>query len=284
MLFWILLSIGIAGFGLAAYWDLKTTEFPDWLPYSIIGLGLGARVVFSLLTGEWRFLVNSMVFGLAFLGMGLAMYFMRQWGDGDAWLLGALGFLFPDSAGYSIPHAGLTAQFPFPLVLLFNFFITAFCYLIAYSIALGAKNRKKTRKFLSELRSGLKGILSIVALFTAASTVVVLYLSLFLRAGLNATLPILLFPGLVFFMTVFMRYGRFVEANLFRKRIPVGRLRPGDVLVSDRWRGITEKEIEKLRRKGGHVWIKEGVRFAPVFLITILVTLFYGNLMGLFLI
>jgi hypothetical protein len=93
---------------------------------------------------------------------------------------------------------------------------------------------------------------------------------------------VLAFPPLLLSVLVFARYGRFVEQNLFRKRIRASELRAGDVLVKDRWRGLTEKEVSKLKAKGGELWIKEGVRFAPVFVITVLVTLLWGNLLMLF--
>jgi len=280
MLFWILFAAGITGFGLAAYWDLKTTEFPDWLPYGMIAAALGARSVFSLVYGDLWILLNSLLWGCVLLFLGLAMYLLRQWGDGDAWLLGAMGFLFPDWAGQELfLHPQVL---PLPLALLFNFFLIGFLYMIAYSVALGLKNRKKTGMFLKELRKDARRLALIVAAFSAAVLAVSAYLLIYFPVPLEAVSVLVLSPLLLLFLLVFVRYGRFVEKNLFKRRIPASRLRPGDVLVSGKWRGLTEKEVERLRKKGGHVWIKEGVRFAPVFLITVLVTLFYGGLIWLF--
>ena len=78
-------------------------------------------------------------------------------------------------------------------------------------------------------------------------------------------------------MLLFLQYARAVESDLFRRKIKAKDLRAGDVLITGKWRGITQEEIEKLRKKGGEVWIKEGVRFAPVFVITVLVTVFVGS-------
>lgn len=66
-----------------------------------------------------------------------------------------------------------------------------------------------------------------------------------------------------------------VEKYGFKKRIRVDKLKVGDVLVSfKRWRGITEKEIEAIKKSGKtFVTIKEGVRFAPAFLIAYLYTI-----------
>jgi hypothetical protein len=219
-----------------------------------------------------------------FLGIGLLLYVTRQWGDGDAWLLGAFGFLFPTSlqlpgVSPASPAAGLV--FPFPVTALLNFFILGFAYLVAYSLALGLMNRREGRKFLREFRQEKKNLAAVAALLllAAASLLARPVLAGELR-GLPPSLPY--FPALLAFIVVFMQYGRFVEKSLFKKRIPVKRLRAGDVLARERWRGLTEQEVRELKKKGGSVWVKEGVRFAPVFLITLLVTLFYGSLIVLF--
>ena len=91
-----------------------------------------------------------------------------------------------------------------------------------------------------------------------------------------------MFPILLLTLLVFIRYGRFVEQNLFKKKINVKDLQLGDVPVDSKWKVMTEKELAKMKKKGGSIWIKEGIRFAPVFIITILVSLFYGNLFSIF--
>ena len=276
---WILLAIGVAGFGLAAYWDLKTTEFPDWLPYTMIILALLVRGGASFFLQDWAILTQSVIIGLAFLGFGLLLYFSKQWGDGDGWLLGALGFLFPLPSGFIIQ----TGSFPFPFTMLFNFFIVAFIYLVIYSIALGIRTPGVKTMFLKSLRKGAKGMVSVIVVFTIACFSLVAYMNLAYLIPLQDLSTLLIFPVVLILLLLFLRYGRLIETQVFRKRIPASRLRPGDVLITQRWRGLTEKEVRALKKKGGRVWIKEGVRFAPVFIITLLVTLSYGSLAMLFL-
>lgn len=273
----VLLGVSVAGFGLAGYWDLKTTEFPDWLPYAMIVLALGTRGVFSLLMGDFSYIIYSLITGTAFLGFGLMLYWSRQWGDGDAWLLGAMGFLWPDSGSFAA-----ATLLPFPATLLFNFFFIAFFYLLAYSVVLGMRAPAVSKGFLKELGQARMGIGRLVGAFTAACAGLIGYVAWQFGVPAWNLLYILAFPPLLLSVLVFTRYGRFVENNLFKKRIPASRLRAGDVLIKDRWRGLTDKEVAGLRKKGGEVWIKEGVRFAPVFVIAVLVTLFWGNLMMLF--
>jgi hypothetical protein len=277
MLGWILLAIGLGGFSVAAWLDLRTTEFPDWLPYCIIVLAVGVRAAFAWLQSDPAIVTTAILTGSLFLGFGLALYYTRQWGDGDAWLLGAMGFLFPDETGF-VPAAGSGAPFPFPVTLLFNFFLISFIYLLVYSFGLGIRSRQASRRFFVELRKDARGMARVAVLFSAGAAALSLGL-LWLGAAPYMLLPLALSPLVLLSVMFFMRYGRFIERDVFRRNVPVGRLREGDVLASDRWRGLTRKDIESLQRKGGTVEIKEGVRFAPVFVITLPVTLLVGNLL-----
>ncbi len=278
MLGWLLLLIGIIGFGLAGYLDLKTTEFPDWLPYSMITSAIGLRLIFTYLSGDTSIIINSLIVGCVFLGLGLLLYFTKQWGDGDAWLLGALGFLFPEPTGFS-PRV----YFSFPIDTLFNFFFIGFLYILIYSIVLGIKSKDISKEFIKNLKKDYKGMLVLFAIIMTFSVVMSVYMLIALKTNIYIIQPLLFLPFLYLLMVVFLRYGRFIEKKLFRKRIHVKYLRVGDVLADDRWRGLTEDDVRRLKRKGGYVWIKEGVRFAAVFLPTLIISLLYGCLIYLFL-
>ncbi len=274
-----LLLLGSTGllFLMAAYWDVRTTEFPDWLPYSIIIISLALRGAMSLLSWDFSYILNSVLIGVLFLGFGMGLYYSRQWGDGDAWLLGSLGFAFPDAAGFAY-----ASFIPFPAAILFNFFFIAFFYLVVYSVALGLRSPDTSRKFIGEMKGDLRRIVFMTGGFAVACAAIVIFLTSYFSIPVNAFIPVILSPLLLFSVLVFMRYGKFVEANLFKRRVAASRVRIGDVLFDGKWRGLTEKEVRVIRKKGKHVWIKEGVRFAPVFVITILFTLFYGNILSLF--
>jgi Flp pilus assembly protein protease CpaA len=211
----ILLGVAVGGFGLAAYWDIRTTEFPDWLPYVMIALALGTRGVFSFLLGDYSYIMNSLIIGAAFLGFGLLLYYLKQWGDGDAWLLGVLGFLFPDSGGFAT-----TTLLPFPAALLFNFFLIAFFYLLAYSVALGLRSRDVSAKFLKVLGDSGRDILKMVGGFTLATLLLMAFAAWQYQIPAWKLLYLLVFPPLLLSVLVFTRYGRFVETNLFKRKIP----------------------------------------------------------------
>jgi prepilin signal peptidase PulO-like enzyme (type II secretory pathway) len=78
---------------------------------------------------------------------------------------------------------------------------------------------------------------------------------------------------------------RIVERVGFRKRIRTKDLRVGDMLGQDieqlglkskLIRGLEEDEVRKIRKAVRWVWIREGVRFCPAFLIAIIVSLYFG--------
>jgi len=272
---WLLLTVGAVGFGWAAYSDLKTTEFHDGIPYGIIALALLIRGVAAVLTNDVSMLLNALMYGSLFLGFGLLMYRLNQWGDGDAWLLGALGFLFPDSAGFAFSSA-----LPFPVAMLFNFLFVSFAYLVVYSIGLGVASGSGNA-FFHQLRGEMRSIAGATLAFSAAVFALTAYALTqpSIAMDMALLLPIAASPFLLLAVLVFVKYGRFIETKIFRKRIHVSKLRVGDVPVNNRWRVLTKTELRTLKARGGYIWIKEGVRFAPVFFLTMLVTLFYGVLL-----
>jgi Flp pilus assembly protein protease CpaA len=272
MLSFVLLAIGICGFGLAGYLDLRYTEFPDWLPYSMIALTLAARTVFSFLWNDWSFIMNSLFFGAIFLGLGLLLYFAKQWGDGDAWLLGALGFMFPDQLEF-----GAGTLLPFPVTLIFNFLMISLMYLIAYSIFLGIKNSNVNRKYLEYLCKEKYKFTGVVIFFFGFSWCFAA-LMYFMAFSVANIMQMVALPFLLTFILLFSYYAKIVEKNLFKRRVKASELKVGDVVFDGRWKGLSKKEIKEIGKKSRYVWVKEGVRFAPVFLITMIISIFYGDL------
>ena len=68
-----------------------------------------------------------------------------------------------------------------------------------------------------------------------------------------------------------------LEKHVFKKKIPTSRLRVGDVLDKGNWVGLTARQIKLLRGRKRYVVIKDGMRFVPVFVIALVLTLLFGN-------
>ncbi|MEM5871695.1 MAG: A24 family peptidase [Candidatus Aenigmatarchaeota archaeon] len=272
MLDYIIFVVGLIGFSLASYWDLRYTEFPDWLPYSMIISTLFFRGIFSFLDKNPFLFVNSLLFGVILLAIGLFFYFLKQWGDGDAWLLGALGFILPDQLIF-----GVDTKFPFYTTLIFNFLLVSLIYLIFYSLLLGIRNKKVNKVYVACIKKEKKALIFTITFFFAFSWISV-FLFYFFDFNLNNLLQFILLPFILTFLLLFSYYAKTVEKELFRKKVKTSELKEGDVLCEGKWKGLTNEDIKKIKKKHRYVWIKEGVRFAPVFLITFLISIFIGDL------
>jgi len=278
-----LFSIALIGSALASYFDLKTTEIPDEIPYAMMAVGVIAHLIQAFLTADpWPF-ISSLIVGLGFLGFGFLMYYAGQWGGGDAKILSGIGFLLP-----TLPNEfKVKLFFPFPIVYFFNLFLVGAVYMIFYAFVVSFIEKKVWKYFLRDLKANAK------------------FMSLFLIAFLGFLIPlsILMAQNFVFFstkdfvyiaiLTSFVCFGLFllwrfvktVENVAFKKRIPISKLKVGDVPINYRiWEGITEEELKKIRKSGKkYIWIKEGVRFAPSFTIALLFTLFFGDALAILL-
>ena len=69
---------------IASYTDITTREVPDWINYGLIIFGLGARLIYSLVTFEWSYILNGLLGFGCFLVVSLIMFYMGQWGGGDS--------------------------------------------------------------------------------------------------------------------------------------------------------------------------------------------------------
>jgi hypothetical protein len=210
------------------------------------------------------------------------MYRFGQWGGGDAKVLAAIGFFSPFLSPLS-----KNLYFPFAFSYLVNVFIVGAAYMLFYAFALAILNRKIFSGFLKSVKSSSKIILvssfALFSLFLAGNFYLLHVFSLpidFYSIFSNSTL-LLIFSLALFLLWIFVKT---VEDVAFKKRIPVSKLKVGDVLLESKlWEGITEKELKKIKAsKKKFVWIKEGVRFAPTFPLALIFTLFYGDVFGLF--
>ena len=76
--------------------DIKTREVPDWLNFSLILIALALKSIQSIIAKDISIILYALAALAVFLLLANLMYFTKQWGDGDAWLLGCFGFLFSD--------------------------------------------------------------------------------------------------------------------------------------------------------------------------------------------
>lgn len=227
--------------------DIKTTEIKDIEVYFFIGL-LSILNIFQIfyykdLNLLYTLAINLLVFGF----FGFFLYFSGQWGMGDAFLLLSIGLLNIFKNLFEILSWLLTT---FSVGIVFIFLFSA------------------TFSFISEKIFSF----SIYSRFSFIfATFSLLYSLLFI---FNSNFIV----SLIFFLIFLYSSIPFLNdiKNSMIKKIPIGKLKEGDVLVEFKvWRGITKEEIEELKKKKiKYVYVKEGVRYAPTFLFVLILIIF----------
>lgn len=258
----ILFFIILGGSAIAGITDLLTTEVPDEIPFLMSASAIFYWYVNSLRAENMMPLFLSLAVGTVLLAIGMILYKKGQWGGADALILAAIGYAMPIS---------------FMQDFIVNLMLVGSVYMIFYALALGIKNKKVFGIFLKDIKENRKivfGIPLVFLAFFAALAYISHALSGYIRTG--SMLNIFL---LVVFLTFFWRYGKIIETHVFRRKIPASKLREGDVVEGMIWRGLTRKEIMKIRRQKRHVIVKEGVRFVPAFPLALIATLLWGNLL-----
>ncbi len=257
--------IAVIGSAVAGVWDLKTTEVPDEIPFLMVASGVFIWFI-EMLNGKPFPLVVSFATGTAVLIAGLVLYKYGKWGGADAWVLAAILYLVPFYGGKILVVDYMS-----------NLLLVSTGFTILYALVLGAMNRRIIPHFLRDVRENAAVVFGVPV---AAAGMLALMAGLF--PGMQAFTAInILFLWLMFML--FWRYARIIEAMVFRRRIPACELKPGDVLEGMVWRGLTPDEVSRIKKSRKYVTVKEGMRFVPVFPLTLAATLLWGNLMFLIL-
>jgi Flp pilus assembly protein protease CpaA len=273
-LYTISLATAFIGTTIAAIWDLKTTEVPDQIPYAMIGIALLLFGYQSFIDWSYKPILNSLIVGISFLAFGALMYYLGQWGGADAFLLAAVGFL--------LPTGNIQTLFPFPLTFLFNLFFIGAGYMMLYAIIFSFLNKNIFIQFKKDLKASSRlmffGSIGLFAFFFLINYYVgkiFFYSTNSYLLLINSLLP------LVLSVTLFLiwKFAKVVEDHGFKKKIPVSKLKVGDMLLKEKKLiGITESQLRKIKKSGvRHVWIKEGVRFVPAFVLALLFTVIFGD-------
>lgn len=265
---------------LGSFTDFKSREVPDWVNYSLIFAGVGIHGLLSVVNWSFWPLISSGV-GLGIgVGVAFAMYYLGQWGGGDAKMLMGLGAII-----------GFDFGDMFFLSFILNAFILGAVYGIFYGVVLAVKNRKKfgeTAKMLNGktpafVRRAVRGmiILALVFLivFFVGKELIILYIS-----------ALMLILGVFYYLFIFAKS---LEKCCMLKYVTPSQLTEGDWIVNDVYvkgkkvcgpkdLGILKKQINALKRaKVKKILIKDGIPFVPSFLIAFVVTLFWGNVLFL---
>lgn len=254
--------------------DLRKREVANWLNFSLIVFALGIRFFYSLFNEDFNFLYQGLIgFGIFFILANL-FYYGRIFAGGDAKLMIALGAVLPFNYSF-IDNLEIFVVFIFVF-----FFVGAF-YGLFVSSFLALSNIKKFKKEFTNQFKKNKKLLIMVLIFSLILLGISFFEELFLLLGI-----------FIFIMPYFYLYSKAIDKVCMIKNVDVSKLSEGDWLYHDvragrdlikaSWDGLSQEQIEKIKRKYKKIKIRQGIPFVPVFLISflILLGLFYFSVVG----
>ena len=266
---------------IGTYTDFKVREVPDWLNFTLIGLGAGIAVIKSISMLSFSPIISSAIgFGIA-LTISLIMFYTGQWGGGDAKMLMGMGAVL--GATFSLEDFFISFNL--------NLIIAGAIYGLIWGIFLGIIKRKE---LIPELKIILKNNLVVKAKYIVFFILSAIIISLFIIKSNSIRLAMFSFGVIIYFTLYLWVYIRGVENVCMIKKVIPNKLTEGDwifdevlvgkkVIASKKDLGVSKEQIEKLKKlyiqkKVGLITIKEGIPFIPSFLISFILTFFYGNL------
>ena len=270
-----------------SYTDFKKREVPDWINYALIIFGIGTRLIFSVTTNDWYFLLYGLSGLLLFYLLALLMYYTGQWGGGDSKMIMGLGAL----VGFDFSWSSFMVSF------MINLLFAGALYGLLWSFGVSIKHFKD---FIKEFKSIVsQKIFIMIRRITLLSVLCLLIFSFFIDDKMIRLSLIILSVVLFFSLYVFV-FIKSVEKACMIKEISPLELTEGDwvtkeikvngeVVVPKKNLGVEKPQIEKLirlykQKKIKKVTIKEGIPFVPAFLLSFIITMFAGNLLWYFLI
>lgn len=275
--------LALAALIVASISDLKTREVPDWISYALIATGVFIAAVQALLDESIAALIHAGIGCFVGLTIGFSMYYLGQWGGGDAKIIIGLGTLI----GLDPLHLGDS----FFIGLLLNLIIAGAIYGLFWTIGLALRNMPAFVKTFREVRAE-KRVRTLRKLHLA---IMLLGILAFILTPSPAKPPMLILLILIFLLIHLWIFIQAVERSCMIKTYPVSKLTEGDWIVKEVVRkgkhlcgpkdlGIKAEQIRELKRhKVRSVVVKEGVPFLPSFLLAYLLTLWTGNWFALLL-
>lgn len=284
----IIFAVCLVAIIIASIHDIKTREVPDWLNYGLILSGFSIRLLYSLITSDWWFLLYGIAGFAVLFGIGLIMFYAGQWGGGDSKMIMGLGVLL----GIDFMHY----QTLFAESMLIGFFINMLFigagYGLLWSIIMAAARWKGFAKEFSRIRKTKRFMFTQRVLWIIILAVLV---SLFFLPDPTFRMILITFAFMLLLLLYLWPFIKSVENICMYKMVTPDKLTEGDWIAEDiniagelicspKDLGIEKKQITKLiklaqKGKIQEIRIKEGIPFVPSFLISFVITLVWGNLL-----
>ena len=278
----ILSSVILGALVIGSITDFKKREVPDWLNFCLVPLGIGIRLIWSLITNDYSYVLAGLAgFTICFI-IALIMFYTGQWGGGDSKMLMGLGALI--GIDFNINNDFIS--------FISNLLIVGPLYGLLWSITLCFKNRKSFLKELKIFRAKIKTLRKfMLVLFLVLVIAASIIKNPFLRL-ITVCLIIVIYSFFYLFMFIkaveksamlkYVNPEEITEGEWIAKEVYVGK----EYISGPKDLGIDKKQLKKLvayYRKGKikKVLIKVGIPFVPSFLVAYVISLIFGNLIFL---
>lgn len=260
----------------ASVCDLKSREIPNWIAFSLILFALAYRTFLSIFNQNINFILLGLIGLIVFFILSHLFYYSRVFAGGDTKLLMAMGPVVAFSSN-------LQESFFIMGVFIFALFVAGGFFGIFYSGFLVLKNKSNRKGFVKEFRKNFKKYKLIVF-----GCLLLFLISLVYSVYVGQAM-VYLFPLILFIFPFLFIYSKAVENSCMIKMIDGKKATVGDWLVEKvvlknkkiepDWQGLSEKEVELIRKSGKKIKVKEGIPFVPSFLFAyiLVVYLWYSS-------
>jgi len=275
----IFVSIALAGVLIGTIFDLKARWVPDYVNYFMIFFGLAGHAIISIQANSiWPFAYSLIAVGILYV-LSAVLFYAGAWGGGDAKMLIGLGALLA-----TVPNLVFMQDFPIQ----WPFLITLWTNTLIFGAAIGFVGTfYLAAKHFSSFKKEFK-ILSVKTKLFLIPIMLLFPISYYFEKSF------VIFPFAILILFVLFLVFKSVENACMYKFIAPKKLVEGDWVVDEvkiagthykpNKSGIEKKDILKLIEleslgKLEKIKIKEGLPYVPAFMLGLLASLFYGDLM-----
>lgn len=272
----VIIVLALLAMGIGSLTDLRTREVPDWVNYGLLAAAIAVRLIFAVVESDLSIILEGFYGFAIFFSLGLALFYLGQFGGGDAKMLMGLGVLI----GFFPSADSLLLRFTIGIL-----FMGAI-YGMIWSLGLAWKNKDAfKRRWLKSVKTKEVRWLKTGLLVFAIAIII---LSFILNdSQLTITLLVLTIAIIVtFYLWLFVRT---VEHSVMIKKVGPEVLTEGDWIAEEvrigkkyicgpKDLGISKEQIAQLialkkKKKLKTVVLKEGIPFVPSFLLGFIVAL-----------
>lgn len=271
-------SIAIVWLIFACVTDIKKREVPNWLSFSLIAIAFAIRALTAILTSQTYYFSYTIIAFILFFLLANLLYYIKFFGGGDAKLLIALAVVFATSPSFIPSTIPLTE--PFLLSYLINTFTIGAIYSLIFIVFFAIKDKKNFSKEFKKINKENKTMQLYFIIIAIICFILAFFTGFFIFIAL--CIITLVFPY------IFIIAKATENVSMIRS-VPSKELTEGDwlaqkvklkkIIIKPSVHGLSLEEIKILRKNKKNVLIKYGIPFVPVFLISLICTLLFGDLL-----